>query len=97
MVDVFFTVYPREIQTFNNPNSAKTVYFDYDRNYTGVAETANARVRFSVDYFNRNPADVDVVTHEVMHIVQAYSKNNVPWWLTEGIADYARFRFGVNI
>jgi hypothetical protein len=41
------------------------------------------------------PEDIDVVTHEVMHIVQSYS-NYDPGWLTEGIADYVRYVYGVN-
>jgi len=31
-----------------------------------------------------------------MHIVQDYSQSNDPGGLTEGIADYARYKFGVN-
>ncbi|RYG28596.1 MAG: secretory protein, partial [Chitinophagaceae bacterium] len=33
--------------------------------------------------------------HEVMHIVQSYNDGG-EGWLTEGIADYVRFKFGVN-
>jgi hypothetical protein len=44
----------------------------------------------------KHPEDIDVVTHEVMHIVQAYGDNHVPGWLTEGIADYVRYKYGVN-
>jgi len=31
-----------------------------------------------------------------MHIVQDYGQSTGPGWLTEGIADYARNKFGVN-
>jgi len=31
-----------------------------------------------------------------MHIVQDYGQSTGPGWLTEGIADYARYKFGVN-
>ena len=31
-----------------------------------------------------------------MHIVQDYGESVGPGWLTEGIADYARYKFGVN-
>jgi len=43
-----------------------------------------------------HPKDIDVVTHEVMHIVQEYGYSAGPVWLTEGIADYARAKFGVD-
>jgi hypothetical protein len=95
MAIVFFTIYPKEIAYFNNPNSPKTVYWDFDPTYTGVAYTYSGHTVFGVNYFNANPSDVDVVTHESDHIVQAYGNNNVPGWLVEGIADYARFKFGV--
>jgi hypothetical protein len=31
-----------------------------------------------------------------MHVVQNYGRSGGPGWLTEGIADYARYKFGVN-
>ncbi|MEO8112703.1 MAG: basic secretory protein-like protein, partial [Ginsengibacter sp.] len=40
--------------------------------------------------------DLDVVTHEVMHIVQSYPGGAGPGWITEGIADYVRNKMGVN-
>lgn len=44
----------------------------------------------------KNPEDIDVVTHEVMHIVQSYPSRSGPGWLVEGIADYVRDKYGVN-
>ncbi|MEP7145151.1 MAG: basic secretory protein-like protein [Ferruginibacter sp.] len=38
----------------------------------------------------------DVITHELMHSVQGYGYNNVPAWVTEGIADYVRATEGIN-
>ena len=35
-----------------------------------------------------------MITHEGMHVVQQYLQS--PGWITEGIADYARAKFGVN-
>jgi thiol-disulfide isomerase/thioredoxin len=94
MTEVFFKVYPEEMRAYN-PSSAKTVVFFVDSTYDGVAETSGTRVRYNPYWFIKNPADLDVVTHEVMHIVQSYGGFNGPGWLTEGIADYARYRFGV--
>uniref|UniRef100_A0AC35GBN2 Secretory protein n=1 Tax=Panagrolaimus sp. PS1159 TaxID=55785 RepID=A0AC35GBN2_9BILA len=42
-----------------------------------------------------HPKDLDVVTHEVTHIIQGYPKYD-PVWLVEGIADFSRFKFGVD-
>ena len=67
-----------------------------DTSYKGVAETANGKVTINYIWLHKHPEDIDVVTHEVMHIVQDYGDSSGPGWLTEGIADYARNQFGVN-
>lgn len=95
MVDVFFTVYPKLAAEYNR-QTRKDVTFFVDTDYNGVAEAANGRVRFSDDWLRLHPGDIDVVTHEIMHIVQAYPNGAGPGWLTEGIADYVRYRFGVD-
>jgi hypothetical protein len=93
-VNTFFTVYPPMVNRFNSA-ATKTVTFVVDPAYSGVAATSNNITTFSPAWFSSNPADYDVVTHEVMHIVQAYP-GSVPGWLTEGLADYSRYKFGVN-
>jgi hypothetical protein len=95
MVSTFFTVYPRMAHDFN-PNTARHVTFVIDPAYDGVAATDNDRTVFNPQWFIKHPADTDVVTHEVMHIVQAYGHRETPGWLVEGIADYVRYRYGVN-
>ena len=94
MVATFFKVYPEEVQRFN-PNSEDTVHFSMDIAYSGVAATGGGQVTFSAAYYQDHPKDIDVVTHEVMHVVQSYPQYK-PVWLVEGIADYARYIFGVN-
>jgi len=95
LVETFFEVYPKLSKTYNK-KATKNVKFVIDTAYDGVAATANARVVFASKYMTKHPKDIDVVTHEVMHIVQDYGDSNGPGWLTEGIADYARFKFGVD-
>jgi hypothetical protein len=96
LVETFYTVYPKLAKAYNK-KTLKSVIFVIDTAYNGVAATDNGRVVFSAKYMTKHPHDIDVVTHEVMHIVQDYgSNNNGPGWLTEGIADYARYKFGVD-
>lgn len=95
LIEAFFTVYPKEAKMFNKHTIKKVVFF-MDSEYKGVAATSENIVRFNPHWFHNNPGDIDVVTHEVMHIVQAYPGNAGPGWLTEGIADYVRFKFGVD-
>jgi len=95
LVETFYEVYPKLAKAYNK-KTAKNVTFVIDTAYDGVAATDNGRVVFSSKYMARHPHDIDVVTHEVMHIVQDYGQSNGPGWLTEGIADYARYKFGVD-
>lgn len=95
LIDTFFTVYPPEAKRFN-PKTLPKVTFVVNPAYAGVAETDNGRVTYNPKWLRDHPEDIDVVTHEVMHIVQAYPPDSAPGWLTEGIADYARYVFGVN-
>jgi hypothetical protein len=94
MIDVFFTVYPQMVERFNK-NALTKLDFFIDTAYRAVAETGNGTSRFNPDWMKRYPQDIDVITHEVMHVVQDY-QYDVPGWLTEGIADYARYVYGVN-
>lgn len=94
MVKTFFKVYPQLVNRFN-PHATNTVFFIIDPTYNGVAYAiGGTTVYFSANYLKNNPTDIDVVTHEVMHLVQAYA--NGLGWLTEGIADYARYTYGVD-
>ncbi|MBS7563722.1 secretory protein [Mucilaginibacter sp. Bleaf8] len=95
LVKTFFEVYPKLEKEYNSKTSEE-VTFIIDTAYDGVAETGGGRVTFSSKYMTKHPADIDVVTHEVMHIIQDYGDGAGPGWLTEGIADYARFKFGVD-
>ena len=94
MINVFFTVYPLEVERFNK-NSLTRIVFFIDTAYKGVAATGDGVARYSPVYLKAHAQDVDVVTHEVMHVVQAY-RSYEPGWLTEGIADYVRYVYGVN-
>ncbi|TVT39254.1 secretory protein [Hymenobacter setariae] len=95
MVDAFYKVYPQEAKRFN-PKTLRKVTFFVNPAYTGVAATGNGVVDYNPKWLHDHPEDIDVVTHEVMHIVQAYPNGSGPGWLTEGIADYARYVYGVN-
>ena len=92
--DTFFKVYPPMVKKYNK-KSVRKVTFVIDPAYDGVAATSSNRIVYNPDWFRRNPNDIDVVTHEVMHIVQAYGRTPGPWWVTEGIADYVRYKYGV--
>ena len=95
LINTFFTVYPQLAKTYNH-KTLKEVKMVINTTYKGVAETADGKVTISSAWLHKRPEDIDVVTHEVMHIVQNYGRSGGPGWLTEGIADYARYKFGVD-
>lgn len=94
LISTFFTVYPAEAKRYNK-NTVKKVDFVIDPAYDGVAATSGSVITFNPEWFRKHPGDIDVVTHEGMHVVQAYPEYN-PGWLTEGIADYVRATMGVD-
>ena len=94
MVETFFVVYPRMSNDFNK-QSPKEVRFVI-RTMDGVAYASGGEINFSSNWMkNQKGNDIDVVTHETMHLVQSYSNGN-PGWITEGIADYARHKYGMD-
>lgn len=106
MADAFFVVYPKLMAKLN-PNASKTVNF-YIREKTDVrgrmvpayAHFHNQSVYFNANWMKtRKGNDIDVVTHELAHVIQSYPHKKGaqrPDWITEGLADYARLRFGVD-
>lgn len=95
MIRTFFRVYPKEARRFNKA-TARKVTFVIDPDYRGVAAASGGIIRYSPKWMLQNPGDIDVVTHEVFHVVQSYPRGAGPGWLVEGITDYVRFKYGVD-
>ncbi|TBO40972.1 basic secretory protein-like protein [Pedobacter kyonggii] len=95
LIATYFEIYSTLVKTFND-KSTHDVLFVVDTAYKAVAEASGNRILFSAAYMKAHPTDIDVVTHETMHIVQGYGYSAGPVWLTEGIADYVRYKYGVD-
>jgi hypothetical protein len=95
LIETYFKVFPILVSTFNDKTTHE-VLFVTDTAYKGVAEASGNRILFSTTYMNAHPTDIDIVTHEGMHLVQGYGYGSGPVWLTEGIADFIRYKFGVD-
>lgn len=95
LINVFFTNYPKLMNDFN-PNAATTVHFKVAPDYDGVAfaNAGHAFVYYGAAYMSQHTSDIDVATHEIMHIIENYQIG--PGWVTEGIADYVRHVYGLN-
>lgn len=94
MVECFFTVYPAMRARFN-PGARRSVILTFDPSRTGVAFASNGAITVASAWMRSNPRDVDVITHEAFHVVQSYPPGN-PGWSVEGLADYARDRYGCS-
>lgn len=95
LTNTFFSVYPKLLAEYN-PEAIKRVYFIIDPTYDGVAYSFGDVLVFSYDYMEAHPKEGDVAVHEIMHKVQSGYQGSVPGWLTEGIADYVRYRYGID-
>ncbi|CAF3908073.1 unnamed protein product, partial [Didymodactylos carnosus] len=56
---------------------------------------SGSNIVLGAEFIRNNPEDYDAVTHEFAHVVQNYPTYD-PNWLVEGIADWARYKWGVN-
>lgn len=96
LINVFKVNYQKMADLYN-PEATGKVIFVIEPGYQGVAAAfGGAVIRYDPDWFQSNPKDLDVATHELMHVVQAYPYVSDAGWVTEGIADYLRFKFGLD-
>ncbi|MCD9026958.1 basic secretory family protein [Luteimonas sp. BDR2-5] len=95
IIETFFATYPRQAADFN-AGAPDTVRITIDPGYDGVAFVDDAAMTINPGWLAEHPRDIDLVTHEAMHIVQAYGRGETPGWLVEGIADWARDAYGLD-
>lgn len=94
IVRTFFATYPKLVSDWNSA-AAREVCISVESRAHGVAATIGATIHVNPRWLQAHPRDFDLITHEAMHVVQHYPKG-VPSWLVEGIADYARYRYGID-
>ena len=96
---VFTETYPRMNDEFGRAQSLYSeviVYGKRDTETPGIVAYASGNtITFSTQQLTENPEDYDMITHELMHVVQSYPVG-YPSWIVEGIADYGRYLFGLN-
>lgn len=81
---------------FNPISCPRQVSLTIDPKFSDAAAVAlGTKIVASAAWWRDHPQDTDVLTHECMHVVQSYPRYDPPW-LVEGIADYARWRYGQN-
>lgn len=93
--NIIYKVYPKLVNDFNK-NARMDITVKIDTTYNGVAYANDGRVTVSSKWLHAKPNDLDLITHEIMHIIQSYPNGAGPGWLTEGIADFVRYKYGVD-
>lgn len=101
ILKTFFHAYVAERRDFN-PAAPTQAIITIDPSYDGIAYVGSddwAKMTINPAWLVKHPGDTDLVTHEAMHIVQGYpdyGNDKAPTWLVEGIADYARDKYGID-
>lgn len=85
--------YPKASEMLPTEGYTPPQEFDviFDPNYDGVAGVSGTTMTVGAKYMREHPDDLGLFVHEGVHIIQQYGANDVPGWLTEGIADYIRY------
>lgn len=91
----FFTVYPDLVARFN-PSAPTTVGMHFVEEDTYPAWAIGSDTYYSIPYMVSSPLGTDVVTHEIMHVIQGGYVSDVPGWYIEGSADYVRDVYGLR-
>ncbi len=73
---------------FQAPRKVRLVFRKSD---DGIAGTAGDTIYIMSGWIEKNPGDIGLVAHELVHVIQSYPRRTGPGWVTEGIADYLRW------
>ena len=96
LTELFYACYPRLYARFGLGGEPKTITFEADKGYDGVAYSVGRTIVVSVDYANAHPGDIGFFSHELTHSVQQYGDrlnyDEAAWWI-ENMANYGRFRY----
>lgn len=98
LATLFYQSYPKLVERFENPKkpAPRHILLVLERGLRIPAHCRGATITVSVDWIQKHPEDIGLLTHELTHAVQAYP-NPEPGWLTEGLADYARHLYGPRV
>lgn len=89
--EVYFNVFD-----YYNDGEYVNVTIEVTEIYSNPAYTVGHTICIDYTYLNNNPEDYDVITHELIHVAQYNIQSAIPIWLIEGMADYGRYKFGIN-
>lgn len=95
LTTLFYECYPKLVQRFEHPQkpAPRSIKLVFEPRMRVPAYCSNAEIHISVEWLTKHPDDIALLTHELTHAVQAYPRGE-PGWITEGIADYARLKYG---
>ena len=91
----FYEDYPKLLERFDQAArpAPRRIIIKFDSSLAIPAHCMRDTITVGVKWLTAHPEDTALLTHELSHAVQQYPQPN-PGWLTEGIADYARYVYG---
>jgi hypothetical protein len=95
MTTVFYQSYPQLVARFENPKkpAPRFIRIIFEHGMSVPAYCTGSEIKVSVEWLQKHPDDIGMLTHELTHSVQGYPRGT-PGWITEGLADYARQIYG---
>jgi hypothetical protein len=85
--------YPRvtSLLATEDYRAPKEIRLIVKKEISAPAWASSGDITINGKWITEHPDDLGMVVHELTHVVQGYSWDKTPGWLTEGIADYIRW------
>ena len=92
VVTKYFPIFDKLLETEGFlPETEISIVF---RKMDGVAFASGTQIVISADWIRRQPGDLGMVAHELVHVIQRYpgrgQGQGLPFWAMEGLTDYIR-------
>lgn len=94
----YFQEWPKLVKLLNAPSNKipHHLHISFRQLMGHPAHVSGTNMVIEIQHIRRDPADLPgVFTHELTHFVQNYPPGT-PTWLSEGIADYTRYKIHPN-
>lgn len=82
--------YPRLCHLLASEARHQTIQIKIAKAEKGVAHAVGPKIWIASSWVEKQPHDLGLVVHELVHVVQGYPSGET-LWLVEGIADYLRW------
>jgi hypothetical protein len=95
---LFYECYPNLVERFEHPKkpAPRKIKLVFAHELPYPAFCTGSQISINIDWLTKHPDDIALLTHELTHAVQAYPRGD-PGWFVEGLADFARQKYGPKV